>query len=184
MKSRFFNHDLNLSLAIFQMAFQVKFLAGRNENSCEMFINGTSTMFCYKNAAHDDVELIDGKAADGSEDIVKVTKRNVRIDLGIFMIKDTDKTCYHPVNGKYISSDPHILSNIRNLLTVAYPEGFPEDFPTCHFSSENNQTKLLVIGEKAEIIRFTDALLALVNKLDMKLVTPAEEKDDMRKGLN
>jgi hypothetical protein len=179
MQGRFFDHEFNLLLSIHLMAFQVKFLADRNENSMEMFIQHTDSLFCYKNVSNDENDDVDGEKA------IQVTNRNLHIDHGVFLIKDTDFQCFDKDRGNYFSNRRYITDSIYDLLSARYPENLPEGFPICHFASEiskeskRKQSRMQIHGSKEDIIRFCDALIEMVKNPDLQLPVAEQPKKNL-----
>lgn len=193
MQARFFS---DYSLALFQMAFQVKFLASRGENSEEMFMQGTSTAFSYQFDADTyhvdatdmesyDTGVIDDKLTEifataclkGSsfQQERTATGANFILDHGNeFIIRDLHKMCLNSKGKNYISPDPRLTSKIFELLQNAYPEGFPSNFPKVDFSYNDGKSQLRVTGTKEQIILFTDALIAIANKKEIAPDVQAE----------
>lgn len=193
MQARLFSRNSDLSLALFQMAFQVKFLANRGENSEEMFMQGTSTAFSYQavdayqadaaSMASYDAGLIDQRLTEIFA-TASLKKRSLKqentatganfilvpdnaVYVNEFIIRDLDKMCSDGGGQRYTSADPRLTGEIFALLQQAYPEGFPENFPKFDFSIENSKAQLRVTGTKEQIILFTDALIAIANNKEI-----------------
>lgn len=199
MRARLFDHDFNLSLALFTMAFQVKHYVSREANSQEIFIGGSSTAFSYQHVdayavdassmALYDQGIIDDKLTEifASACLKKLTIEMEKNSSGAnlifmpeneFLIRDIDKVCFDPNRAvtNYISDDPRLTSRIFELLKNAYTAGFPENFPELHYSTENGKSQLRVTGTKDQLIVFTNALIAISNNNEITFVVDAEKK--------
>lgn len=203
MRARLFSHDLNFSAALFQMAFQVKILASRGDNSTEVFMQGTSTAFSYQyaDAYHVDASsmesydagLIDDKLSEifATACLKKRTLKQEKTATGTkfilvpgkesyvneLIIRDIDKMYFDPKQEvkNYISEDPRLTRKIFDLLQTEYEGIFPETFPKLDVSVENKKWQLRVTGTKDQIILFTDALIAISTQ-EMKPAVHAENK--------
>lgn len=203
MRARLFRHELNLPVSLFQMAFQVKFLASRGENSTEQFMQDSSTLFSYEpvhvygdvaelTMARYEVGIIDDKLSEIFTDAC-LNKRPLKMEKTAdggakitvlqsneLIIKDVNKECYDPQRDAdakyYFSDDPCLTRRIYELLQKEYDSKFPENFPKLDLSVNNKQWKLRVTGTKEQIIAFTDALIAIANRQSLEPVVDAENK--------